>query len=102
MNTFSFRAILKPHKDSPKEIAGILQTLYDDVAVSTHQGEVYVTFVRKADSFSSMVLMSSHQLTELGYRIERIEIDGKVLPLSFIADADLCATQDLDLDDTDF
>jgi hypothetical protein len=91
---------LKPHSDSPERIAEVLQELHDDVAVSSGDGKVRVTFIRQADSFSAMVLMCSHQLTEFGYAIERLAVDGKDLPLCNITDYCDELTFDLDLEDT--
>ncbi len=100
MTTFTFQAVLKPNQESAEQIAARLQELHDDVAVSFRDGAVRVTFIRQADSFSAMVLMCSHQLMEFGYTIERIEIDGKDLPLFSITDVDPDMTQDLDWEDT--
>ncbi len=100
MTTFTFQAILKPHPHGPEQIATVLQTLHDDVAVSSAGGQVRVTFIRQADSFSAMVLMCSHQLTEFGYEIERLAVDGIDLPLSNITDFNDDLTFDFDLEDT--
>lgn len=100
MTTFTFQAILKPHHDSPEKIASVLQQLHDDVAVSSSDGRVRVTFIRQADSFSAMVLMCSHQLTEFGYTIDRLAVDGRDLPLSNITDYNDELTFDLSLEDT--
>ena len=100
MTTYNFQAILKTHPHSAEQIASVLQELHDDVAVSTSGGNVRVTFVRQADSFSAMVLMCSHQLTEFGYTIDRLAVDGIDLPLSNITDFNDDLTFDFDLEDT--
>ncbi len=100
MTTYTFQAILKPHAHSAEQVASVLQALHDDVAVSSAGGQVRVTFIRQADSFSAMVLMCGHQLTEFGYTIERLAVDGVDLPLSNITDFDDDLTFDFDLEDT--
>ena len=97
MATFSFRAILKDHSDSPEQIADKLYPLYDDITASSSEDNVEVAFNRVAPTFSQSVRSAHKQLTAAGYEIDRIEIDGQDLPLlGQIADSDFYVADDDD------